>query len=355
MDGSNVGQIWASVNDGPAHQVTHQPSSSADCRRNEHWSPPAFSPDLSKILSAWGSADCTDGPETGQLYIVDAGTGATTAVPSALGVRLSLRQAGWIDNTHIWWMDPTHVYQYTLGGGSSTSIGTIGSFGGGSYTGGVEGALRGATLFFSQATGTLVPHTAAFSLKRFDMTSHTVLGGSVDLGTPHPCGCSLGDLSAPGFDASADGSHIVYQRVAPNSNGDGDGVASSQFFYANADGSGASQIASYATSTTFARIQIAPNGRLVAIARAEPAPGDVITASVTSPGHNGDPDLHFYGPSCRSYPVWKWDTSAFWASTLDLESVYPPTTGNLEHFALGVDPGSVSAAGGSNPWYTIGS
>jgi hypothetical protein len=342
MDSHNVGQIWASVNGGAAHQVTHMPASSADCRYDEHWSPPVFSPDLSKIVAAWGSAACTDGPENGPIYTINASTGTATQVPSS-GIRLSLREAGWIDNSKIWWIDGQHLHQYVVGGGASV-LGTLTS----SFTG--DAVLRGNTLFFSVGSG------SGYTLKRFDMTSHTVLASSVNMGTHHPCVCSLNDALSPGFDASADGSHIVYQKTAPVSGtgGDEEGVASSQFFYANADGSGASRIATVATAASMVRMQIAPNGNLVAVARAEPTPS-VFTASVSSPGLSGDPNLHFYTPDGRSYPVWKTDSVTFWTSTKDLDDVFPPTTGNMEHFDLGVGAGSVGARGGANPWYTIGS
>jgi hypothetical protein len=342
MDGSNVGQIWASINGGAPAQITHMAPSGADCARDEHWGPPVFSPNLSHIVAAWGSADCTDGPETGPLYTVNAGTGAATAVPGSVSVRLSLREAGWIDNNTIWWTDYNGLHEYTLGGGSSTLVSNLG----GAFPN--DAVLRGNILYFSTGSTT-------YALQRYNMTSHTVLAGPVNLGTTNPCVCSRNDALSPGFDVSADGSHIVYQKTAPaGAGGVAEGVGSSQFFYANADGSGASQIASYATAGAMTRMQISPNGHLVAIARAEPAPS-VVTASVSSPGHSGDPDLHFYTPDGRSYAVWKWDSATFWASTLDLDSVYPPTTGNMEHFDVGVAAGSVGAAGGADPWYTIGS
>ena len=340
MDSHNVGQIWASVNGGAAHQVTHMPSSSADCARNEHWSPPVFSPDMSKIVAAWGSADCTDGPETGPLYVINATTGATTTVPSA-DIRLSLRQAGWINGSTVWWIDGQHLHQYVVGGAASV-LGTLT----GSFTD--DAVLRGNTLFFSVGSG------SGYTLKRFDMASHTVLAGSINLGTTNPCVCSRNDALTPGFDVSPDGSHIVFQRTAPaGGGGDAEGVGSSQFFYANADGSGASRIASVATAGSMVRMQISPNGNLVAVARALPAPS-VFTASVTSAGLSGDPNLRFYTPDAHSYPVWKTDNATFWASTKDLDEVFPPTTGNMEHFTVGTGAGSVGATGGANPWYTIG-
>lgn len=359
MDGSNVGQIWASVNDGAAHQVTHVSAPSGDCVRDQHWSPPVFSPDLHHILAAWGSGACGDGPEQGDLFVIDAATGATSPVgggPEGTGLLLSRRQAGWIDNNTVWWITYHNVYQLTLGSSTPTILGTIASSSGSTFVFPLDAVLRGHTLFYVTATETSPAppsSTITYALHRFDMTSHTVLAGSADLGSSRQCQCSPGDRSEPGFDASPDGAHIVYQRVTPNSNADADGVASSQFFYANADGSGASRIASYATSTSFTRIQISPNGHLVAIARALSSPS-VLTASVTSAGNSGDPDLNFYNPDGFSYPVWAWDSGSFWVSTQEIDSVYPPNTGNVEHFTVGTPAGTVGFAGGSNPWYTIG-
>jgi hypothetical protein len=342
MDSAKTGQIWASVNGGSAHQITHMPSSSADCPRNEHWGPPVFSPNLSKIVAAWGSADCTDGAETGPLYIVDAVSGTATPVPGSMIVRLSLREAGWVDNSTLWWTDYAGLHEYTVGGGSSTLVSNLG----GALPD--DAVLRGTILFYS--TG-----STSYALHRFDLSSHTVLGGGVNLGTTNPCACSRNDALTPGFDVSADGVHIAFQRVAPAGAGsDAEGVGSSQFFYANADGSGESQIASVATASSMTRLQIAPNGQFVSITRALPTPS-VITASVNSPGHSGDPNLHFYTPDGRSYGVWKWDNSTLWASTRDLDDVYPPTTGNMEHYDVGTTAGSIGATGGANPWYTIGS
>lgn len=338
-DSHHVGQIWASINGATAHQITHMPSSTADCPYNEAWSPPVFSPNMSKIVAAWGSADCTDGPQHGQLYIITA-SGVLTMVPGA-DIRLSLRQAGWLDNSSIWWISGTHLNKYVVGGSTSV-IGTLS----GSYV--EDAALRGSTLFYTTTVA------GAYQLARYSLSSHTVLGGAINLGTTHPCACSRNDALTPGFDVSADGAHVVYQKVAPaGSGGDAEGVGSSQFFYANADGSGASRIASVATAKSMVKMQISPNGRLVAVARAEPAPS-VFTASVTSAGGSGDPDMHFYTPDATSYPVWKTDSAIFWVGTNDLEGGSLPGYGNIEHFNLGTGAGSVGVSGGANPWYTIG-
>ncbi len=186
-------------------------------------------------------------------------------------------------------------------------------------------------------------------LQRYDMSAHAALPGSINLGTLPGCQCSPGDYHLPGFDVSPDGSHMVYQVASPTGSG-----ITSQFFYANADGSGASQIATYAVAHSVVDMRISPNGQLVAITGAEPAP-DVLTASVTSPGHSGDPNLHFYPPSANSYPGWKWDTSTFWAGNEDYYVGGGGSPGTIYQFDVASSSGAASAAGGYNPWSTIGS
>lgn len=354
QDGAGVGQIWASVNDGAAHQVTHMVRPAGDCVRDQHWSPPVFSPDLSHIVGGWGSGACGDGPEEGDLYVVDASTGAASAVQGttyAGNILLSVRQAGWVNNTTIWWISGQTVYEYTLGAAHSTALGDIAGSSGSSYTSAMDAVLRGNTLFFGTVSGTVNVTTRTFALKRFDMTSHALIPGSVNMGSDHICVCSPGDRTEPGFDVSADGSHIVFQRVAASASDSGEGIASSQFFYAHADGSSASQIASFATSTSFTRIQFSPNGHFVSIARAFPSPS-VLTASVTSAGASGDPNLHVYHPDGSTFAVWDWRGTTLWTGTSEVSG--DTTASDVERFTVGTAAGSVSAAGGNNPWYTIG-
>ncbi|HEU5347111.1 MAG TPA: hypothetical protein VFU63_00735, partial [Ktedonobacterales bacterium] len=257
-------------------------------------------------------------------------------------IRLSLRQTGWINTSTIWWIQGTQLYKHIVGGSSSVIGSLSGSF--------VEDAvLRGSILFYTTAVG------SGYQLARFNLTSHSVLAGAINLGTHNPCACSRNDALTPGFDVSADGAHVVYQKIAPVvGSSDAEGVASSQFFYANADGSGAARIASVAIAASMVKMQISPNGHLVAVARAEPTPS-VFTASVTSAGLSGDPNLHFYTPDGRSYPVWKTDSVTFWVSTNDLDGLEFSPTVNIDHFTVGTHTGSVGVSGGTNPWYTIGS
>lgn len=332
-DGSHAPQIWASVNGASPVQVTHlAPPPANGCDNEIAWSPPVFSPDLTHIAAAMGGYGCGDGGLSGQLNIIDASSGALTPVPNS-GIRLIQREVGWLNNSTIWFANYAGVYTYSLGAASATPLP------GPQHV--AEAVLRGSTLFWEQEL------TYAYTLHRYDMGAHTALPGTINLGSIHMCQCSPGDYHTPGWDVSPDGAHVAYQVVSPGPGPDF-GISSSAVYYANADGSGASQIAHYMTTNTLVRMQIAPNGQLVAFTNALPSPS-VITASVSSPGFNGDPNFHSYTPDAVDFPVWKWDSSQLWAATKEAGS----DTSNLQNYTVG--GGSVvGVAGGFNPWYTIG-
>ncbi|HLY32069.1 MAG TPA: hypothetical protein VKQ36_13645, partial [Ktedonobacterales bacterium] len=302
------------------------------------------------IVTSLGSFNCGDGVLSGTVSIVDVASGAVTTVPGsapATTIRLTQRSDGWINNSTIWFISFSGLFTYSLGAGSTTMVTTLHNP--------EDAVLRGSTLFWSTFTSGGAGG-GSFVLHRYDMSSHTDLGTTISLGTVGACACSPGDYLLPGWDASPDGSHVAYQLVTPASGSSG-GIASAQFFYANADGSGASQIAHVVSTSHLATLQISPNGRLVSIAWALPSPS-VITASVTSAGHSGDPNLHFYHPDAVGFAVWKWDTSSFWAETLSPgEYGGPGSAGpspSIYQYTLG-GSGHLSIANGLNPWYTIGS
>ncbi len=348
IDGSQVPQLWASLNGGAPQQITHVAPDHAACVDQVAWGLPVFSPDLTHIVSSLGSYNCGDGGLTGQISIVDVSSGTVTPVGSAGAnntISLTERVDGWVDNSTIWYINYTGLYTYALGASTPTLVATLNQP--------FDAVLRGSTLFWTQFSNTGSGGGPA-TLHRYDMNTHSDLGTSVNLGTTTNCHCSAGDLMIPGWDASPDGSHIAYQVVTPAGSGNLNEVGSSHFYYANADGSGASQIASYVSTDHLARLLISPNGQLIAISTALPSPS-VITASVNSPGHNGDPNLHFYSPDGVSFPVWKWDSATFWAARAEPGngdgSGTPP---NIEHYSVGSATGSLGVAGGFNPWYTIG-
>lgn len=355
-DSAGLGQVWASINGAAPSQITHLTVPAGECIRNNNWIPPTFSPDLRHIVSSWTITSCGDMGPADDLYVVDVSTGSATMVQRDNGGEYDLRQraAGWVDNNTIWFMDKINIAEVTIGG-TPTALARIGTDTGNHWISLVEGVLRGHTLFYSTTTlNTIVSGSVnyTYALQRFDMSSHTTLGGTVDLGSGWDCQCLArnafyNSALTPGFDVSPDGSHIVYQQVTPDPSTTSSGVASSQFFYANADGSGASRIASYATAASFVSMQLAPSGQVVAVTNALPSPS-VFTASVTSPGHSGDPGLTFYTTDAGSYPVWNWDGRSFWASG-SLRS------GDLVHFTVGTPAAAIVVAGGHNPWSGVGS
>lgn len=333
-DSAHMPQIWASVNGGSAHQVTHFPAPADGCDPST-WGLPVFSPDLTHIASVLGYI-CGDGPSRGTVEIINASTGTYTDVPgSETTTNANDRTYGWLNNSTIWIVNAGGLYQYTLGAGSATALP--------GFPGAFEGEMRGSTFFYdmvSYNSGTL---TFSTTLHRYDMNSHTVLAGSISLGSVKNCECSSGDSPFQGWDASPDGAHVAYQ-VTTAGPGPDFGIAHSTIYYANANGSGASQIASFMVTTGLVQMAISPNGHLAAFTNATPSP-TVISASVTSPGLAGDPDFHAYSPDAGGYPAWKWDSSQFWATSAS----------DLRNYVVGTAAGVSGAPEGGNPWYTIGS
>ncbi len=338
-------QVWASVNGGSPHQITHVAPPPADgCDNEIAWSPPVFSPDLTHIAAALGSYNCGDGDLEGPVSILSASSGAISAVPGNHDIRATARAAGWLDASDIWFVSASSIYTYHLGAASATQLPGISNA--------VEAAVRGSTLFWD-SVNTSSTSSWSYTLHRYDLGVHSALAGSIALGAWGTCACSLGDVATPGWDAAPDGAHIAYQVVTPHISSDG-GISSSKIYYASADGSGATQIARYMVTNQLVDMQISPNGQWVAFTGALPSPA-TLTASVSSPGGAGDSTFHGYTPDTYDYPVWKWDSSQFWASKIGAAGVeIGDPHGALYNFHRG-GSSSVGVAGGFNPWYTIGS
>ncbi|MGZ3678332.1 MAG: hypothetical protein ACXWQR_07160 [Ktedonobacterales bacterium] len=343
IDSAHMPQIWASVNGGTPRQITHVAPASGDCINQIAWSPPVFSPDLRHVVAAMGGYNCGDVPLSGQEAVIDIATGAIALVPGTSSyVRISQRTSGWLDNNTIFFVNGTGIFTFTLGSGGTTLLP------GGHLAD--EAVLRGTTLFWTSLD--LASSNWTTTLHRYDMTTHSALPGVITLGQMHACQCSPGDFPTPGWDASPDGSRVVYQAVTPKTGSDF-GITSSRVYAANADGSGASQIARYMTTTELIRMQFSPNGRLVAFTSALPSPS-VISASSTSPGDRSDPNFHAYTPDAVSFPVWKWDSSSFWAANKGPGDTRTTGTTALYYYTAGSPGGTIGVLGGYNPWYTIG-
>lgn len=350
VDGSGAPQIWASLSGATPVQITHYTLPAIICNTYFLWSPPVFSPDLTHIVAAIGGAQCGDGPWYGPVSIITTATGAIASVPgdiSLLGIRLNQRAAGWVDNNTIFFVNGSGAYTYTLGAAAATKLPGIASA--------EEAVMRGTTLYYANITYN--PPTAGLgptnseAIHRYDMTSHTVLPGSISLGSYSTCSCSPGDYPTLGWDVSADGGHIVYQSATPGASSGGFSIGFSHIWYGNADGTSASSIAQALTGSSFLRLSLSPNGALVAITQTDPA-GPPATASVTTPGLPGDPNFHTYAPNALEFPVWKWNSEEFWAATSFAKVLSP---GSIYDYTLGTATAPVGVSGGYNPWYTIGS
>jgi hypothetical protein len=343
-DSKHTPQLWASVNGDSPRQITHLTPITDGCDTQIAWSPPVFSPDLKHIAASVGSFNCGDGDMTGPISIVNVSNGAVSTVPGNTNfVRTNARTAGWLNNSTIFFVDASGLHTYTIGAGSPTAVPGL--------TSPDEAVLRGDTLFWTRVTFASFNWTT--TLRRFSMSAHSALPGIISLGQVHACACSPGDVRYQGWDAAPDGAHVVYQVTTPKT-GSSLGIASSKVYYANADGSSAQQIATYMTdnTNTTVRMQISPNGQYVAFTSAQPSP-TVITAGVNSPGKKGDPAFHAYATDAVAFPVWKWDSTQFWAATKEDDQGDSGGVGRLQNYSLG-DGDRSGVAGGYNPWYTIG-
>ena len=347
-DAHDTAQIWASINGAAPRQITHVPATPPPdtCVTNKNaWGTPVFSPDLTHIIAAEGNPQCGGGSiAQGAPYLVSPSTGAMTRVPGpnvtgqyGFTIPAEMRGAGWLNNSTVWFTTLSTFYTYHLGDAHSVELPGFTTIG--QYNGLNDAVVRGSTLFFEYTVSSSTHEV--FSLRRYNLSTHTMIPGSISLGA---AGSSFytglpGQSLSPGWDVTADGSHIVYQVVTQS----GTGIGGTKVYYANANGTGATRIASALYTAHLMRMQFSPDGQWVAFTTALPSPS-TLTASVASAGGSGDPTFHGYLPDTTNYPVWKWDSSEFWAQA----------SGGLYHFIRG-GSSSLGVAGGLNPWYTIGS
>ena len=342
-DSHHVPQIWAALNGGTPHQITHVPPDGSECDDQLAWSPPVFSPDLHHIVASLGSFNCGDGQEIGLVSIINASSGAISTLPSGYQVTgVGHRSMGWVNSSTIWFVDYSGAYTYTLGTpGVPHQVGVATHID--------DAVLRGTTLFFQTDNGA-TPDT--WSIVKMDITSGSLFGGTINQGQTGTCQCSPGDFHGPGWDVSPNGSHVVYQVVTPG-NATPAGISSSKIMYANDNGSGATQIAHALTASQTILMQFSWDGQWVAFTEAAPSP-TTLTASVNTPGNNGDPTIHSYHPDSFDYPVWKWDNSQFWAGSVAGDTGPGQGSPALYNDHRG-GSSSVFISHGYNPWYTIGS
>lgn len=333
-------ELHAAVNGAAAHTYATIPQLTNACGYVDT-GPAIFAPDLAHIAFALGFG-CTDGQFSGPLLVVDAATGATVTVPLPQNTTVisEERAYAWIDSAHLVVLGYTGAYVYQLGGGGVSQLPGIANA--------VEGVVRGSTLFYLTNTGFGAGLDS--KLHRYDLSAKQPLPSTIDLGSFGSCQCSPGNFSFQGWDASPDGAHVVYQ-VTTAKNGQGVGsIASSRVMYANADGSGATQIAQYMITSSLVRMRLSPDGSQVAITNALPSPS-VISACVNSPGGKTDPCFHAYTPDAVDLPAWSADGHSFFAASNVISDnggagIHP----TLYRFTIGASPASVFASGGFQPW-----
>ena len=302
QDAHDIAQVWASVDDGPPRQITHRAGPPPACGY-DIFGAPMFAPDLRHIAVA-GGATCGDGQLRGQLFVVDAATGAIATVPlPGSGTLLTTQRSyGWVDARTLFALgdfdgDSGGVL-YTLGAQTATPLPGLPSII-------AEGVVRGATLFYVTADQPSGPigtgkdqskdqytlyHTL---LSRYDLSAHEPLPGAVDLGIFAMCACATGDFHLPGWDAS-------------------------------------------------------PDGTMIAITEAFNSP-DVASGCVNTIGLYGDPCMQFYGPDAYSYPAWHAD-SAYLIASAAPPALAPESS--LYRYTPSRFHGVPFAANGYNPWST---
>ncbi|MGH2501784.1 MAG: hypothetical protein ACRDID_04620, partial [Ktedonobacterales bacterium] len=295
-DSHNTAQLWASINGAAPRQITHlAPTPPPDtCVTDENaWGTPVFSPDLTHIAAEEGSVQCGGGSiAQGVVEIVSPTTGALTRVPgpnvSGQYVFTSpgeSRGVGWLDSSTLWFTTLDTFYTYHLGDAHSVELPGFTTIG--QYNGINDAAVRGSTLYFELTTSS--SSQEVYSLRRYDLGSHSLMSGVTSLGvsgsavyTGQP-----GQPLSPGWDVSPDGAHIVYQVVTQS----GSGIGGTTVYYANADGSGATRIASALFTQRLMRMQFSQDGQWVAFTGALPSPA-TLSASVSSAGGTGDSAFH---------------------------------------------------------------
>jgi len=318
-------EIWASIKGAAPRRITQAVGD--DCS-TVTLGPPVISPD-GRHIAVVGGAGCGDGQEHGTVFVVNVATGSFEPIPNSDALT-NARSVGWLDNRTVW-ISGSSTYTRDVAGVHATAVG------------GVEAVVRGDSLFYLSMGGDYTSGLSA-TLHRYSLSAHHDLN-TIDLGSFELAqGRSPGDFHFQGWDASPDGSHVVYQVTTPASAGDSglEGISSSHIFYANADGSGATPILQYMTTNNAVRMRFSPDGTQVAVTEAEPLP-DIITGCVNSSGSSGDPCFHSYtlpaGQYSSNYPAW----------AADGHSLLVESNTDLYRFTVGA-AGVLARSNATNPW-----
>jgi hypothetical protein len=335
-------QVWIDAPDGSPRLLANLTQAAATCQMVAAGLAMP-SPDGAHVLVSEGE-ECgglIDDP--GPLLVVDTASGRSSVVPLPGGATVlpQVRSYGWADDHTVFaFFQDTYTavvtFLYTLGAGQAEMLTGLQSP--------LEGVVRGSTLFYLQTTSG--EGGIQSILRRYDLARRAPIGGGIDLGAYASCSECPGLITSPGWDVSADGGHVVFQRTTPRATG---GIATSQVIYEAADGGDEVHIAQYLATSSMAHLRLSPDGTRVAITAAYPSPA-VITACVDSPGTRADPCFATYSPDAASYAAWSADGRSFLAATVDASYGQPTSqAGGLVRYTLGTAAGqSVAVAYG--PW-----
>jgi hypothetical protein len=286
-------------------------------------------------------------------YIVDTTTHAVTRLPSTARVvvpseTVAQRIFAWADDSTLL------IFSGSAARGSSShsafsydvSTNSLSSLTGLSATP-VEGEVRCGILYYLEYTAlSPVPGDTSGNhyqrgsgvLHRYNLSMHSEIGLSILLGDISTYGGAEGQILGLGWDVSADGSHLVYQHTVDTLSSSGLTTAS-QFFAADADGSGAHRILNTSpgvTSNDMTYITISPDGSHVAVTNANPTP-NIATDNL------GGGSVLVYSPDAMGQPAWLPDSSGFDVSQ---------STGSFTIFRylLSTAPGAAGRIPGSTPF-----
>jgi Tol biopolymer transport system component len=319
-------EIWASIRGAAPRRITQAVGD--DCSTSA-LGPPVISPD-GKHIAVVGGVGCGDGQAHGTVFLVNVATGSFHVIPNSDALT-NARSVGWLGNGALW-----------IAGSSTSTLGVDGIHV--MKVAGVDAVVRGNSIFYLSTSGNFDSGLSA-TLHRYSLSAHHDLNtfnlGSFELSKDH----SPGDFHFQGWDASPDGSHVVYQVTTPGPAGDSqlEGISNSHIFYANADGSNATPVLQFMTTNGTVRIRFSPDGTQVAVTEAEPLP-DIITGCANSSGTSDDPCFHSYtlpaGQQSSDYPAWAADGDAFLVES----------NSNLYRFTVGTPAGVLVRLNATNPW-----
>jgi hypothetical protein len=320
-DGSGEQQLYGNYFGFKGRQITHVPTSISPCESAWQWGPPIFSPDLKRIVVGWNSAPTCDHQLEGDLTLVQVATGVM--VPAGAGsigscrphVALTYRVAGWLNNDTIWAIDAVHFYTLSAIDNTCKVSATLGDHSTGTTSTIVDAVVRGTTLYYSLASGGIAttcqvcgpgtPVSQGHTLHRYDLLTNKPLPGTIDLGNGTTA------FGAPGFDVTPDGQHIAYQVLTSVAGAN----PTSHVYYANADGSGATEVLTASSQAeTYRYLQLSPDGLHLSIANvglAIDTDGYLVDLPTTAPTV-----VHDVGNIGGGYPQWLFDSSSYYVSGL---------------------------------------